>query len=210
MNLRKPWIGNQFNGLLVLGESHYGNAEDDGLTTQVVQEAVDGVSTHAFFTKIEIVVTGEALRKRGPNSFWHHIAFANFCPGAVDGPRHRPSEEMWAEGYRLFPELLLQVRPKRILVLGNELWDNIGALTDTALLSAPKKPREAGRLDMEAGAAGSGVPIASIRHPSSFGFSSAKWHDFYRSFVEVFPVTGSIDNLRRGAFPAQPPRHLPL
>ena len=187
MNMRRPWIGGRFDGLLILGESHYGEADDLDLTTQVVQEMVDRTSRHAFFTKVEIAISGEASRKSGEDSFWQTVAFANFCPGAVEGPRERPSLEMWTEGYRLFPALMSLVRPKRVLVLGNELWDNVGGLTDTALLAAPKKAREVGRLDAEAGPDGKGIPIASIRHPSSFGFQAAAWHSFYMEFLQRFP-----------------------
>lgn len=187
LQMRAPWIGSRFEGLLILGESHYGEPEDLELTKTVVQGVVDRSAPHAFFTKVEIAVTGESSSRSGSDSFWQTVAFANFCPGAVDGPRQRPSFEMWTEGYRLFPKLMSFVKPKRVLVLGYQLWDNIGGLTEVKIISASKKDREAGRLDAEAGPNGQGVPITSIRHPTAFGFSAREWHAFYLSFLKYFP-----------------------
>lgn len=191
LQMRTAWTGERFSGLLVLGESHYGDPEDLEVTRQVIEEAVDLRSSHAFLTKIEKVVTGEAAHGRGPGSFWQTVAFANFCPGAVDGPRTRPTEEMWDEGYRLFPAMLTLVKPKRILVLGNATWNHVGALSGTTHILTAGLKREAGRLDSDAGPDGNGMPITSIRHPSSWGFSTMRWHAYYKDFVAAYPaVTG--------------------
>ncbi|MGI4795093.1 MAG: hypothetical protein ACRYG8_13675 [Janthinobacterium lividum] len=187
IQMRTPWIGGRFSGLLVLGESHYGDPDDLDVTRQVIEEAADLRSSHAFLTKIEKVVTGEVALRRGPESFWQTSAFANFCPGAVDGPRIRPTEEMWEEGYRLFPAVLTLVKPKRILVLGNATWNHVGALTGTTYISTAGVKREAGRLASDAGPDGEGVPITSIRHPSSWGFSTMRWHAYYKDFVDRVP-----------------------
>ena len=192
MELRTPWIGNRFDGLLVLGESHYhDDADAPGLTTQVVEEAVAGESPHALFAKVEKVVTGEIGRRTGDASFWQTVAFANFYPGVVPGPRKRPTPEMCEEGYRLFPALLSMVKPRRILVLGNVNWNNVGELTNTIDIQTVGAKREAGRLGAEAGLDGEGLPITSIRHPSAWGFSTMRWHAYYQDFVAAFPkVTG--------------------
>ncbi|MGI4794432.1 MAG: hypothetical protein ACRYG8_10230 [Janthinobacterium lividum] len=187
LQMRTLWIGGRFSGLLVLGESHYGEPDDLDVTRQVIEEATDLRSSHAFLTKIEKVVTGEAARGRGPESFWQTSAFANFCPGAVDGPRIRPTREMWTEGYRLLPGLLTAVKPKRILVLGNSTWNNVGPLTNTIYISTAGAKREAGRLGPDAGPDGEGVPITSIRHPSSWGFNTMRWHAYYKDFVAAIP-----------------------
>lgn len=187
LEMREPWLGERFDGLLVLGESHYGDPDDLNLTRQVVDEAVAGRSPHRFLAKIEKVVTGDVARRGGTGSFWHNIAFANFCPGAVDRPRMRPTAEMWTEGSRLFPALLTLVKPKRILVLGNATWDNVGSLTDTINIPTADTHREAGLLGPDAGPDGAGVSITSIRHPSSWGFSTMRWHAYYQDFVAAFP-----------------------
>ncbi len=185
--MRMPWIGARFGGLLVLGESHYGDEDDANLTRQVIEEAVECRSPHAFLAKIEKVVTGEAARCLGPESFWQTVAFANYCPGAVPAARERPTREMWEEGYRLLPELLTFVKPQRILVLGNATWNHTGPLTDTVYIPTAGVLREAGRLGSEAGPGGEGVPITSIRHPSSWGFSTMRWHAYYKDFVAAMP-----------------------
>lgn len=86
-----PWIGKNymggFNGMrtLVLGESHYAWKQEPDLsdkpnvTSECIQEQLDGDYTKAFWTKLAKAMSGEdTLTLEGKAKFWHSVAFYNY------------------------------------------------------------------------------------------------------------------------------------
>lgn len=125
--MRRPWIGNQFEarGFLIVGESHYwdeAGAEDPELTNDAVGSVVSGKRLR-FFTSVERAVTGCGPGETQPSTFWHGVAFANFCPEATPASDKRPTPDMWTRGVEEFPRLLSQVRPGHVLFVTKGGWD---------------------------------------------------------------------------------------
>ncbi|MBI5442722.1 MAG: hypothetical protein HY900_16100 [Deltaproteobacteria bacterium] len=126
-----PWIGENYGAanvtgtrLLVLGESHYGDGDPDA-TVRYTQAYVDG-QNHRFWTSIMQLVLGRPGYEIDRREFWHSVSFYNFIQEPVgDGPRWRPTSEMWARSQGPFEEVLNELKPRRILVLGAALWDNL-------------------------------------------------------------------------------------
>ena len=94
---------------------------------------------------------------------------------------------MWEEGYAALPGLLRDIQPKRILVLVNATWTNMPAIENDVWIETAGKRRDAGRMTDEMGRHVKGVPVTSIRHPSSWGFSIQRWREFYLRFLEHLP-----------------------
>jgi len=134
----KPWIGPNFErtgfeGLrvLILGESHYGEpgTEYDNFTSDVVREWAFGKPS-AFFSKIAKsmlrLTSQQNLSDDQRAQFWSSVAFYNYVQKLVgDGPRQRPSPDLWEQSKQAFFEALNQLNPDVCVVFGMELWSNL-------------------------------------------------------------------------------------
>lgn len=157
----EPWIGKKYctDGLcgvrvLALGESHYAEPglAHPNFTTEVVRECVfEGRA--AFFTKVAKLLTGgcagEYLSNEALQETWSRIVFYNFVQQMLPGPRVRPTEAMWLDAQRIFPDLAQQLQPQLIVVMGKDLrkW------------FAPPP----------------GIEVCYAEHPSSSRFSYEPW-----------------------------------
>ena len=183
MIVREPWVGSAFSGLLIIGESHYGtsdDADDVELTKRVIKLITEG-TRHRFHTKVQQMIYGER-GSEDPAVFWSQVSFLNFCPGVTNDPRHRPDVQMWSAGHDALPGLLQSISPTHILVLGAETWTNMPPFDRTAEpLTHEGRLREIGcyRVGEQ-----SLAPATSVPHPSSWGFSTTKWHPFVVAFLE--------------------------
>jgi hypothetical protein len=158
-----PWVGSRYRTdglsgvrLLILGESHYGDAgtESRSFTSEVVREWGQKKRLR-FFTLTQKLVLGldpgwVSLEER--MEFWERVAFYNFVqcfPGPR--PRYRPTEAMWKAAVKPFLATLEELDPHLLLVLGFKIYSQL-----------PLVP--------------SSVHICYIQHPSSAGFRCSKWH----------------------------------
>ena len=136
-----PWVGDNYNNpihfkykTLILGESNYTTPEkfnSELVTNCVKDDLTAGNPTRdtggfcKFSTKIRRTIFGrdESL---GPNGLWHDVAFYNFVQSrAGDKSRVRPTYEMWAESLPAFIEVVNELQPSRVLVLGKANWKNL-------------------------------------------------------------------------------------
>lgn len=184
-----PWIGKQYDGgflprrkLLVLGESHYSSNGTREFTRRVVREYIAGAG-YRFFTSIHQAVAG--IHHTDPmfdhDKFWHSVAFYNFVQEAVgDGPRQRPTGEMIVNSTPAFKEVIGNIMPTHILVLGKFLWANIPDFDSIASFKLKR-----GDEDVECGyyvENGHKMLAMGILHPAS-GFSSEAWHPTISEFL---------------------------
>jgi hypothetical protein len=164
MSKFKPWIGKNYhtNGLngikiLFLGESHYGKAgnEKADTTINVIKRLALGEQRyHRFFTTIAkfALLKGakNKISKKERKEFWESVAFYNYVQEFVgDKSRIRPTKEMWQSAKKPFCEILEELKPQLIVVLGKELNKNL-----------PRIP--------------TGIEVCRVNHPSSV-FKYAKW-----------------------------------
>src|SRR5471030_2176089 len=182
----EPWRGNRFDEgwrgkrVLLLGESHYaggGIKADTGpqpssknFTSDVIQKWALGETRAKYFTLVAGLLGAEPSHRE---EFWNRVAFYNYVQGIVgNAARQRPTEEMWNAGYQPFCDVLDELRPQVVVVLGHDLWNRLpgkekqaaglagGPATEQTVLTTPKGHR---------------TILGMTNHPSSFGFSPKEW-----------------------------------
>lgn len=168
----KPWVGNDYATnkfgarILVLGESHYGVPEDEHeeYTKEVVQLWAKE-NRLAFFTKIAKTIlnldSSEYLTDDAKTEFWENVAFYNYIQKIVgEGARIRPASDMWESSAPALFEVIKDLDPQIIYVLGKELADNL-----------PQLP--------------SGIEVCYLSHPSSGGYSYAENNSKAQKAIEI-------------------------
>ena len=124
-----PWVGDKYGSadgnlkLLVLGESHYRWAKRPRKLAETTRAALQqGREKGRFWRRLEaLALSGNQEKGAG----WDSASFYNYVQSFVgDGPRDRPTEEMWTSSDTLngFKEVLHVCQPDRILVVGKTLW----------------------------------------------------------------------------------------
>lgn len=188
MRAFNPWVGDRYwttglNGLrlLILGESQY-DAHSDGVeewtgaptpeckfsTQAIVQElAID--KRNRFFTKVAKLVlnkpAGAWLSDEDRRSFWQQVAFYNYIQWWLRGPRYRPSRDMWTDARSALLEVLNELSPSVMLILGNELLSQLPPLPNN-------------------------IVQIHIPHPSSRGFSYDPWCEQISATVSAIQQGG--------------------
>lgn len=137
-----PWVGENFlmpkyfsHRTLILGESNYTKPENFGvdLVKKCVQndistdifEVRDTTGFCRFSTKTRRIIFG-SNETIGPKEFWQDVAYYNFIQSRVgDTARIRPTQEMWTDSIPAFNEIVSNLNPSRILVLGKANWINL-------------------------------------------------------------------------------------
>lgn len=136
----RPFIGENYNNslfgfrVLFLGESHYGDKEDNhpNFTNEVVNLHAYS-NNRDFFDQISkyIVLSEDELNHEEKINAWKNIAFYNYVQFLVgEDASYRPTKQMWTESYEPFLELIDEIKPDLIVVLGSTLWDKIPSLPD--------------------------------------------------------------------------------
>ena len=180
----KPWVGDSYGNssqfglpLLVLGESHFdwpGGVLDENSTCEIIQDVVGGWK-YAFWTKIASAFLGRSPTLEERSQFWNSVAFYNFVQESVGlGPRIRPTDEMWQSAVVPFFEVLTNLRPKCVVVLGSGLWGKLPPFNKPGpmLRIDGQDPRGTGLFEV-----GEGFAVAAgINHPSAFGWRYEEWH----------------------------------
>ena len=208
----RPWIGDNYgrsnelglpSRLLVLGESHYGDAPDDRSFTENVVKAVLLGDRLRFFTNLK-----RAALASGDNCtdevFWHSIAFFNYVLGMPNDSRMPPTSEMWKSARLSFRRRLHEPEPPptHVIVCGYRLWDNLPGdegfwmppddaeeqtvmeLVPTRQLPRSHKQHELrGWLGRYRHASGTCVAM-KIMHPSA-GFRSSDWYRPLKYFFDL-------------------------
>ncbi|OQA93943.1 MAG: hypothetical protein BWY27_00009 [Bacteroidetes bacterium ADurb.Bin234] len=129
-----PYIPDKFDGTLILGESCPKGPDmntltgwdpwfDKGYPKKFIQK-------HVKDNKDNDVNTFRNLRKSfepvlSADEFWSIKAFTNFIPELLPNSKARPTAQQWASGRNEFETILNVVNPKRILVVGDQLWENL-------------------------------------------------------------------------------------
>lgn len=168
----KPWVGsnyttNKFGArILVLGESHYGSPEDEyeDYTVDVVR--MWGQENRlAFFTKIAKTLlnydSSDYFNEHERYALWENVSFYNYVQAIVgEEARVRPSCEMWKKSDVAFQEVIKNLDPQIIIVLGKELADNLPAVSE-------------------------GIEVCFLNHPSSGGYSYALNNQLVQNSIET-------------------------
>ncbi|MYJ51687.1 MAG: hypothetical protein F4093_03290 [Gammaproteobacteria bacterium] len=203
-----PWIGPDFGNsndqgipprLLVVGESHYGEWDDDGLTAIAVENHITEEWNVKFMTSIQNAILGGMGEIAGEDrtDFYNAIAFYNFIQDMVPNPNTRPIDEMFECGTKSFLSCLDSVQPTHIVVFGFTVWDYLpeegfsscSKLEQDILKHLPSKYRHnEGHFDRgwigQYEYSGGTALVMKCRHASR-GFSPKQWHPAIRWFLQI-------------------------
>lgn len=177
-----PWVGDHYRSsgydglrILILGESQYDSvsSQSDGWTgaptpeckastQEIVRELALGPG-NSFFTKITKLVlnrpSGVQVAASERIAFWHGVAFYNYIQWWLRAARYRPTPEMWDTSREPFLQVLGELQPHVLLVLGKELGNHLPSFPEASAIR--------------------------IAHPSSKGFSYVPWIDQIASALEM-------------------------
>jgi hypothetical protein len=133
----EPWRGANYEStrLLLLGESAYSWEEDAHIIdpsphhpVEIVRHIVDDFDYGGLGfmrTLTRGLANEEWPSKERCELVWNKVAFTNYVPGTVGHKaRVRPSPDKWKQAKLEFPDLLEQLKPLRLIVLGLEMWDD--------------------------------------------------------------------------------------
>lgn len=137
----EPWIGKYYSRgfqagrkLLLLGESHYdetGSASAPRYTKETVldffvPDGATGKGNNFAGRVTRMLCTQAALTPADALMAWEQCAFANYIPVFVGTYARTPkTREHWELAHKMFPDLLRQLQPDRVLVLGHTVWNRI-------------------------------------------------------------------------------------
>ena len=140
----QPWVGKHYREtrLLLLGESAYSWRDETNklchptpdLPTEIIREILDldnfgSVNYNMRFMKMlsRALAGEEEPSKERLCHVWQRVAFTNYVGGTTgEGPGNRPTREMWEAAKRAFhPDILNELRPRRIIVLGKVMWSKM-------------------------------------------------------------------------------------
>lgn len=186
-----PWVGESYqtcssgSKVLVIGESHYGVAPGlyCNFTREVLQKHLSDEQRLRFFTNIARAITGEANADLNQHEFWKSVAFCNYVQEPVAEARSRPTIEQGIEAQEGFEDVLNTLRPDKIIMLGNFVWDMtpstghegepICSAASTKTLRTWYHPTDVGNL----------IHAGKIEHPSSGRFSADAWYPVVKQFL---------------------------
>ena len=190
----EPWIGPTYRAssprILMLGESHYVTERSDdsvNLTRDIVQDVRDGVRRFPFYTRAAALIGGDTVPGESRSALWDRLAFLNYIPVSVGQVSSAvPTPEMWAAGKDHFFGFLADLAPTHVLSLGQRQWNHIefppGWASVAALDSADAQVRRWIAPD------GVSTVATWVNHPSSRGFSTAKWRGRVRALLACSPA----------------------
>lgn len=188
----KPWVGSEFNSggiygkkVLVLGESHYGDATDATKETiGVVKEFVYeywGAPYQQTFLCFERALAGGEINQEEREQLWNRIMFYNFFQKSTTGPRTAPDITAQKESEEAFRELLEQYQPDAIIVLGARLYHLLPAWGET---ESKIKVGDDSCPVWHYTIKGKKIPAMSVHHPSApTGKNWEWWHQFHKAFI---------------------------
>jgi hypothetical protein len=131
-----PWLGSNYSAtrLLLLGESCY-SWDENGVrrspsprhSIEIVERAIEDFEHSSGFMKTlsRAITNKEKPSRERLDHCWNQLAFTNFVPRSLDGPRERPSVELWKQAREEFPQILDRLKPTRVIVLGKQMWANM-------------------------------------------------------------------------------------
>ena len=207
-----PWVGadyfQQQTKVLFLGESHYEVAADGtevGFTTEVIKRQFgEGMDVNQEYeryvlqSKVErMFCDRQDLTIDGTKEFWNRYAFYNFVQGAIESSKHRPTSRQFEDSVLPFCEVLNELKPNLVVILGIATWNNLPNNEslqwnkqdfDRVVPSPSKKVKR--KLELWKGTAMHEKCQHTfwcfyIPHPSSIGFGAARdWADWPRVALE--------------------------
>lgn len=190
----KPYIGSNYRDsspkTLILGESAYGKDLDGDSVNWFIESTKHGEWNYAYFTKIPYIVSKPQHFDDNLNLdkdlFWNSVCFHEYIQEPLKAARERPTQTMWENAARIFPEILNKIEPEVIACFGFDLYDHV----IEAFHSESKVIKRKVKGDvLETGSAkltvdGKSAFICRLLHPSAPGFSYEPWIYLFDRFLQ--------------------------
>jgi hypothetical protein len=191
----QPWQGEKYGdnsrfgiGILILGESHYGNTGEE--RANITKEYINNEWSHAFWTEIGSMVMNANKEEFERHEFWEHVAFYNYVQSfAGTGPRQSPTSKQFQDSEQAFVEVLENLKPKLILVMGKRLWGNAANFGRKGEpIVSEKKISNTWLYPFRGGEAFT----VCINHPASFGFVASHWTPIVQKSIQIAKIDAQV------------------
>lgn len=183
-----PWVGPQYTStgiggkrILIVGESAYkkgGYPAGYDYSDHTCNLAKDAIgydegrgywNKSRFYTRIYKIFGYDPHSFTNREKFWNVIAYCNFIPEILSGPRVNPQAYHWAWGAKVFPEVLKQTNPEIAICFSKRMWAHIPKDCDSIISNSYKcYARKATSVSADKCL----VRLLSFKHPTAPGF---KW-----------------------------------
>lgn len=199
-----PWVGRYFNDsnnrLLIVGESHYYNPEDqksidnhnnieytriciNDIGIKKEYKRYQDKRTARLFPNFHKTVFGND--KTNSEVLWQNVAYYNFIQSPMHSNKSRPSTKEIYEGWDSFFEVLKILRPDRVLFIGSEALNKFNVYAKRKDIEFTKfkyhKIADAQiSRDFKISFEDRYIKVDSIRHCSSH-FSIDKWRGYFKA-----------------------------
>ena len=188
MQIVKPWIGSQYlsggiNGkkILIVGESAYkpgGYPPDYDYSRHTLNLADDAIghdegrsywNKSRFYTRISRIFGSDPHSYENRKALWNSLAYCNFIPDLLSGPRVNPQAMQWNLAKQTFPEVLSLTSPDVAICFSKRMWVHISKTGDSEV---ENELNCYARKAMFTLSDGSSVQLLSFKHPTAPRF---KW-----------------------------------
>lgn len=207
----QPWMPESYlknkgiyGRLLILGESHYMEDEDeieedmDGvikeienktssneLTSVIIEGYIHKKWDIRFYRNIGLLFNAESIYE-----VWQNVAFANLIQVALKKSDAQPSEEEIKTAVPTFWTLLENLKPEKVLVCSQRMWKNWMKLTgidDDIRSKSINELKVNGKFSKvwNFNYLGGSCTAIGINHPSSRGFSYREWSPLVKEFLAM-------------------------
>ena len=141
----KVWVGPDFQGIFVLGESWYGDFSKELVTDHgYIQAYLAGKVVDPLYTRL---ANGVGMGKR---SFWRSVMFTNYVQRVGPTREHRPTAGHYNAAAARLKRLLIEHSPRGVWILGVEQSQHSEPIVRLA-----------------------SIPVEVVVHPSSYGVKHA-------------------------------------
>lgn len=108
-----------------MGESQYGNEEDRHANVTISVMRALALPEYRFFDTLLAIVTDGSAETLGRQKEWARLAFSNFVQTILPEDDRRPGTADWQSGRDAFFGQLALTRPKQLLVVGRQQWEQL-------------------------------------------------------------------------------------
>lgn len=183
-----PWIGSLYGKigprLLLVGESHYGEPEEEPThaTVTVVEKWQTREWNIRYLTTAACLLTGLPSWEIDRRTALEHIAFYNFVQISMPLLEIRPTESQFRASWDAFREVLDLLSPTHILATGQKLlWENMPPFDrGESRFCVGDREMEVGEYTTPAGFA-----LASVIPHLSRYFSASNWRPAVQAFLAL-------------------------
>ncbi|MGF6412379.1 hypothetical protein [Paraburkholderia sp. MM5482-R1] len=190
-----PWVGDQYwqqeQRWLILGESSYQLHPTDTMAVPDMIRAHCGDATVGFEKgTYRVCAAAERLmsgrNELDPARFWQKVAFYNYVLESMADSKARPTTLQYRQSLPAFNEVVCELKPHVVLVLGIKLWDALPGEREgwqkgpELEVSMPTNSRKLSlwTANVERPLKHHIFKCFPVAHPSSRGFKADAWKDW--------------------------------